>query len=93
MLRSCGKAAARPQGPVASSREENMRKLVGALAILIWILAYVAVAAVIGDRIAHEHWAWKLLYFPIAGLAWVLPVKPMLRWMHAKDPPKESVDV
>jgi hypothetical protein len=70
-----------------------MRKPLGAIIIVVWIVAYVAVAAVIGDRIASEHWAWKLLYFPIAGLAWVLPVKPLLRWMHAKDAPKESPDV
>ena len=70
-----------------------MRKPLGALIIVVWIVAYVAVAAVIGDRIAQEHWAWKVLYFPIAGLAWVLPMKPLLRWMHAKDAPKESPDV
>jgi hypothetical protein len=70
-----------------------MRKPLGALIIVVWIVAYVAVAAVIGDRIASEHWFWKVLYFPIAGLAWVLPLKPLLRWMHAKDTPKESPDV
>ncbi|HEY7798789.1 MAG TPA: DUF2842 domain-containing protein [Hyphomonadaceae bacterium] len=70
-----------------------MRKPFGALIIVVWIVAYVAVAAVIGDRIASEHWFWKVLYFPIAGLAWVLPLRPLLRWMHAKDAPKESPDV
>jgi hypothetical protein len=70
-----------------------MRKPLGALIIVMWIVAYVAVAAVIGDRIASEHWAWKVLYFPIAGLAWVLPLRPLLRWMHANDAPKESPDI
>jgi hypothetical protein len=70
-----------------------MRKIAGAILLITWLVAYVAVAAVIGDRIAHEHWAWKVLYFPIAGLAWILPLKPLLRWVHAKDAPKESPDV
>ena len=70
-----------------------MRKPLGAVIIVVWLVAYVAVAAVIGDRIASEHWFWKVLYFPIAGLAWILPLKPLLRWMHAKDAPKESPDV
>ncbi len=70
-----------------------MRKLIGSLVIVGWMVAYIAVAAVIGDRIASEHWAWKLLYFPIAGLAWVLPLRPLLRWIHAKDGPRESPDV
>jgi hypothetical protein len=70
-----------------------MRKLVGSLLLLAWLVAYIAVAAVIGDRIAGEHWAWKVLYFPIAGIAWVLPLKPLIRWIHSKDEPKESPDV
>ena len=53
-----------------------MRKLVGSLLLLAWLAAYIAVAAVIGDRIAGEHWAWKVLYFPIAGIAWVLGSQP-----------------
>jgi hypothetical protein len=70
-----------------------MRKPIGAIILLVWMIVYIAVAAVVGDRIAYEHWAWKLLYFPIAGLAWVLPLKPLLKWMHAKDTPHESPDV
>jgi hypothetical protein len=70
-----------------------MRKLVGSLLLLAWLVAYIAVAAVIGDRIAGEHWAWKVLYFPIAGIAWVLPLKPLIRWIHSKDEPMESPDV
>lgn len=70
-----------------------MRKLVGSLILVAWMVGYIAVAAVVGDRIALEHWAWKLLYFPIVGLAWVLPLRPLIRWMHAKDAPRESADV
>ena len=70
-----------------------MRKLIGSVVLVAWMVAYIAVAAVVGDRIAHEHWAWKLLYFPIVGMSWVLPLKPLLRWIHAKDVPHESPDV
>ena len=70
-----------------------MRKLVGSLILLVWMVGYVAVAAVVGDRIAQEHWGWKLLYFPIAGVGWILPLRPLIRWMHSKDAPRESADV
>lgn len=70
-----------------------MRKIVGSLVILVWMVGYIAVAAVVGDRIAYEHWFWKVLYFPIAGLAWILPLKPLLKWMHAGDGPRESPDI
>lgn len=77
-----------PQG-----RRSALRKLVGSLVLLGWMTAYIAVAVVVGDRLAGEHWGWKLLYFPIVGVAWVLPLKPLIHWMHAKDPPAESPDV
>lgn len=70
-----------------------MRKLVGSLILITWLIAYVAVAVVIGDRVSAEHWIWKALYFPVAGLAWVLPLKPLIRWIHSKDKPLDSPDV
>ena len=70
-----------------------MRKILGTIVLLAWVIAYIAVAVVIGDRIALEHWAWKVLYFPIVGMAWILPVKPLILWMHAKDEPSQSPDV
>ncbi|HVY89466.1 MAG TPA: DUF2842 domain-containing protein [Hyphomonadaceae bacterium] len=70
-----------------------MRKFFGSFLLIVWMIAYIAVAAVVGDRIASESWVWKVIYFPVVGLAWVLPLKPLLHWMHAKDGPKESPDV
>jgi hypothetical protein len=70
-----------------------MRKLLGAFLMIAWLLAYVGVVAVVGDRVLHEAWWVQVLFFPIAGIGWVLPLKPLLKWMHAKDAPKESPDV
>lgn len=70
-----------------------MRKLVGSFLMLAWLIAYIAVATVIGDRVASGHWAFKLLYFPIVGICWILPIKPLILWMHAKDAPTEKPDV
>lgn len=57
------------------------------------MISYVAVVAVIGDRVAGEHWLIQLIFFPIAGLAWILPLKPVLKWIHAKDEPSQSPDI
>lgn len=70
-----------------------MRKFIGAFLIVAWLVAYVAVVAVVGDRVLKEHLIVQIIFFPIAGLAWVLPLKPLLKWMHAKDAPNESPDV
>ena len=70
-----------------------MRKAIGAICILAFMLMYIAVAAVIGDRVSREHWAIQLVFFPVAGLLWILPLKPLLQWIHARDEPSESPDV
>jgi hypothetical protein len=70
-----------------------MRKIIGSLSLVVWVIAYVAVAGVLGDRIAKEAWYWQVLFFPVAGLAWILPLKPLLRWMHQHDAPLERTDV
>jgi hypothetical protein len=72
----------------------RVRKAIGATLMIVWVLLYIAVAGVVGDRVMYEkNWIWKLLYFPIVGIAWILPLKPLLKWMHAKDRPSESPDV
>lgn len=70
-----------------------MRKAIGALAILAFMAMYIAVAAVVGDRVAKEHWVIQMLFFPVAGLLWIAPLRPLLKWIHAKDGPVESPDV
>ncbi len=70
-----------------------MRKFIGAVVLLAWLVIYIAVAAAIGDRVASDELWIKAIYFPVAGMAWVLPLRPLLRWMHSKDAPKETSDV
>jgi Protein of unknown function (DUF2842) len=70
-----------------------MRKPLGTFLLLAWLVGYVAVAAVIGDRVTKEALIWQLIYFPVAGIAWVFPLRPLLKWMHAKDAPLEKPDV
>ncbi|HEY6921603.1 MAG TPA: DUF2842 domain-containing protein [Methyloceanibacter sp.] len=59
------------------------RKLIGAIALLIFLGAYVWAAVIIGaGRITlAPHWA-QLGYFLIAGLLWVIPAGLLVRWMQ-----------
>lgn len=70
-----------------------MRKLIGSLVILAWMTGYILVAAVVGDRVTSEHWAVQAVFFPVAGLLWVVPLRPLIRWMMSRDPPREEMDV
>lgn len=59
------------------------RKALGCFALLAYLGVYAALAATLGAwLVAHiPHWA-QLIYFVIAGVAWVFPLKPLFAWMN-----------
>ncbi|GEM70397.1 hypothetical protein SAQ01S_01630 [Sphingomonas aquatilis NBRC 16722] len=58
------------------------RKPAGMLIILsliaIWCVGIVSLSAVVGT------WPWWLqaLFYLVAGIVWILPLKPLLLWME-----------
>jgi uncharacterized protein DUF2842 len=64
----------------------RIRKLIGTMALLalvtVWALLAMALAQTIlptaGGTIAF-------LYYAVAGLGWVLPAMPLIRWMQRPD--------
>ena len=58
------------------------RKLLGMAAILAWILAWSVLIATLADRVTGIHWALTAFFFIVAGIAWIAPLKPLLRWME-----------
>lgn len=58
------------------------RKLLGMTAILSWILAWSVLIATLADRVTGFHWALTAVFFIVAGIAWIAPLKPLLRWME-----------
>jgi hypothetical protein len=63
-----------------------VRKVVGVLGILIYVGIYLVVAVMIGEKLNALPFFIPLIYYVVAGVAWVLPLKPVLRWMAG--PPK-----
>lgn len=66
----------------------RMRKLVGAVALLVFVAVYALLAMLVavalqvnGSRVA------QLLYYPLAGLLWVLPAGWLVKWMQRPDGP------
>lgn len=62
--------------------EPSLRKPLGVLAILAWIALW-AVLAVTLPRPEND-WL-QILWFGALGVAWIAPLKPVLRWMEAKN--------
>lgn len=57
------------------------RKLIGMVAILAFLAAYVAAAVWIGERLPEGRWI-DLAYYAFAGLAWGVPLLPLISWMN-----------
>ena len=58
------------------------RKPAGIAFILLLIAGWAMLVATGADRLAGLPWPVHALYFIFAGLVWVLPLKPLLRWME-----------
>ena len=54
-----------------------------AMATLIGIagfLAYVVVVLLVADHVRALHWTIELVFFAVAGIAWVWPAKRLMMW-------------
>ena len=65
----------------------RIRKLVGLVLMLVFLLVYVVLAVGVAGHLPH-HPAISLLYFAIVGTAWGLPLFPLLSWMNREPKPK-----
>ncbi len=62
------------------------RKFVGAIALLAFVAVYALAAMMVavvlqvnGSKLA------ELIYYPVAGLLWVLPAMWLVKWMQSPD--------
>jgi hypothetical protein len=46
--------------------------------ILVWVVLIASFSAIIGGW----HWALQLIVYVVAGIVWIAPLKPLLRWME-----------
>jgi uncharacterized protein DUF2842 len=64
----------------------RLRKLLGAIAlialVLIWALAAMALAQLPAIK---ANGVIEAIYYLVAGLGWVLPAMPLVRWMSRPD--------
>jgi hypothetical protein len=65
------------------------KKLIGTIAILIWLPIYAAIAMRVGVAVLPDAGAFvTLLYYAVAGTAWIVPIGLMLPWMHREPHPR-----
>jgi len=57
------------------------RKFIGMFGVLGFLAAYVGLVAILADHVP-DHWAARLVFFVTAGVAWGVPILPLIRWMN-----------
>lgn len=62
----------------------STRKALGAAAIIVFLFVYVAGAAAVGEQLHGSPWL-SLGFYALAGVLWVVPLRPLFAWMHPKE--------
>lgn len=59
------------------------RKAIGCFTLLAYMAVYAMFAASLGVAFAPHLPAWaQLLYYAVAGIVWIFPLRPLFRWMN-----------
>ncbi len=67
------------------------RKFFGTIGLLLFLAIYSLVAMAVGVGILPDaNGLAQLLYYAVAGLAWVPPAGLLIRWMSRPDPDEIS---
>jgi hypothetical protein len=60
----------------------RIRKLFGAVALIILVVVWALVAMAVAQfPVVKANGLLETLYYVLAGLGWVLPAMPLIRWM------------
>ncbi len=60
----------------------SWRKPTGALLICLLILIWAVLIASFSATVSGWAWPLQALFYLLAGTLWILPLKPLLRWME-----------
>jgi len=62
--------------------EPRWRTGIGMILIVLLICVWTVLAVSAAPLVANAPMSVQFLYYAVAGLAWLLPLKPLIRWMH-----------
>lgn len=66
----------------------STKKLIGTIVILIWVPIYALLAMRVGISVLPDANPFvELLYYAVAGTAWIVPIGLMLPWMSREPRP------
>jgi hypothetical protein len=60
----------------------RLRKLIGAVALIVLVVSWALIAMALAQSpVIKANGLVEVIYYVVAGLGWVLPAMPLVRWM------------
>ena len=60
----------------------RLRKLIGAVVLIVLVVTWALVAmALAQSSVVKANGLIEVIYYVVAGLGWVLPAMPLVKWM------------
>lgn len=66
---------------LSSRMNPRVKKLIGLVGILVFLLLYMGAAVQIAQRLP-DHGAARGVFFVLAGVLWGVPLFPLITWMN-----------
>jgi hypothetical protein len=64
----------------------RLRKFIGAILLITMVVTWALVAMALAQSpLVKSNGVIEVIYYVVAGLAWVLPAMPLVRWMSRPD--------
>jgi hypothetical protein len=54
------------------------------------MFVWIVIVATVGSRLTGQSGWVQLVFYVAAGTLWILPLRPLLAWMNAAEPPEED---
>jgi hypothetical protein len=63
----------------------RLRKFIGAIALLVLVIGWTLIAMALAQLpVIKANGVVEVIYYVVAGLGWVLPAMPLIRWMSPR---------
>ncbi len=67
-----------------------MRKPIAIIAVLIFMGVWIWGAGTIGTQLTGMPGWQQLVFYVVAGLGWIVPLRPLFKWMNSGIQPGED---
>jgi hypothetical protein len=68
----------------------RLRKFIGAIVLIVLVVSWSLIAMALAQLpVIKANKFVEVIYYVVAGLGWVLPAMPLIRWMSRPDVPRE----